>query len=182
MTNQILSNRRDAGKRLATKLLNYSNDDNTVVLALPRGGVPVAFEIAQKLNLSLDVCIVRKLGAPGNRELAIGAIALDQSLILHQDWLKQHKITSAQVKQIIEQEQQELIRRDRLYRQGTSRRSLEGCQVILVDDGIATGATIRAAIALIQQQQPQSLILAVPVLPLELVKTLQQEVDQLVYL
>lgn len=182
MKNEILINRSDAGQKLAIKLLDYKNNSNAIVLALPRGGVPVAFEIARSLHLPLDICLVRKLGAPGNPELAMGAIALDRSLILHQDWLQQHQITQAQIARVIEQEQQELTRRDRLYRQSAPPPSLHGRQVILVDDGIATGATIRAAIGLIRQQQPQSIIVAVPVLPSELVKQLEQEVDQLVYL
>lgn len=182
MKNKILINRRDAGQKLAAKLLDYKNNSNAIVLALPRGGVPVAFEIARSLNLPLDVCLVRKLGSPGNPELAMGAIALDRSLILHQDWLEQHKITQAQLDQVVEQEQQELARRDRLYRQSPQPPSLHERQVILVDDGIATGATIRAAIGLIRQQQPQSITVAVPVLPSELVKQLGDEVDRLVYL
>lgn len=182
MKNKILINRRDAGQKLAAKLLDYKNNSNAIVLGLPRGGVPVAFEIARSLNLPLDVCLVRKLGSPGNPELAMGAIALDRSLILHQDWLEQHKITQAQLDQVVEQEQQELARRDRLYRQSPQPPSLHERQVILVDDGIATGATIRAAIGLIRQQQPQSITVAVPVLPSELVKQLGDEVDRLVYL
>ena len=175
-------NRAEAGRLLAQQLTAYANCENTIVLGLPRGGVPVAFEAAKRLNLPLDICLVRKLGAPGREELAMGAIAADGVRILNRgvvDWLD---ISDQMIEQVTVQEQAELERRERCYRGYRPFPKLQNCTLILVDDGIATGSTLRAAIAILKHHQPAKLVIAVPIASPITVKELEAEVDQVVCL
>ena len=178
----IFRNRQEAGKMLAASLMSYANQKDILVLALPRGGVPVGFEVSQALNIPLDVCIVRKLGVPGQKELAMGAIASGGIGILNHDVINTLGITKETIRAVTLQELTELERRDRTYRGNTQPISWANKIIILVDDGIATGSTIRAAITLIKQQQPTKLIVAVPVAPASTYQELQLEVDEIVCL
>ncbi len=156
-------NRRAAGKLLAAQLTAYSNRADVLVLALPRGGVPVAFEVACTLHAPLDVMIVRKLGVPGEEELALGAIASGGVRVLNDDVVSILRIPKAVIDEIAAREQRELERRERLYRGGRPAYDVHGRTVLLVDDGIATGATMHAAVAAVKQQHPAHLVIAVPV-------------------
>jgi predicted phosphoribosyltransferase len=180
--NQILANRTEAGRMLATKLTTYANRSDVLVLGLPRGGVPVAFEIAKKLNLPLDICLVRKLGVPGRRELAMGAIASGGVRVINSDVVDWLKIPSEVIDRVAAQEERELQRRDRVYRGNLPLPTIRNRTIILVDDGIATGSTLRAAIAALKQQQPKAIIVAVPVAPPSTCQELQGEVDQVICL
>lgn len=178
----IFQNRTEAGLRLAEKLAIYRHRPDALILALPRGGVPVAFEIAQKLNLPLDICLVRKLGVPGRKELAMGAIASGGVRVINQevvDWLK---ISPDIIENVAREEQRELERRDRAYRGNQPVPLIKNQTIILVDDGIATGSTIKAAIATLKQQQPQAIIVAVPVAPEIVCQELATEVEQVICL
>lgn len=155
--------RMDAGKRLAAKLSAYTNRLDVEVLGLPRGGVPVAYEIARALNLPLDVIVVRKLGVPGEEELAMGAIASGSVRELNRDVVQMLGISESTINSVAAREQRELTRRERLYRGERPLPELHSRTVILVDDGIATGATMRAAIAAVRQQQPAHIVVAIPV-------------------
>lgn len=176
------SNRTEAGRQLASQLTRYANRANVLVIALPRGGVPVAFEVAKALNTPLDICLVRKLGVPGYRELAMGAIAPGGVQVLNHEVVGGLGISSQTLNRVAAQEMQELQRQDRLYRGGRPPPDVCDRTVILVDDGVATGATIRAAIAVLRQQQPQQIIVAAPVIEPETFQTLQTEVAEVVYL
>lgn len=177
----LFSDRSDAGKMLASKLQQYKSNNNVLVLGLPRGGVPVAFEIAWELRVELDVFIVRKLGVPGHEELAMGAIA-GGILILNGDVLNQMGISKEAVHKVIDDENAELERRENLYRQGRLAHDLEGRCLILVDDGLATGASMRAAVMAARRHEPSKIIVAVPVAAEETLKDLQAEVDEVVCL
>lgn len=177
-----LQNRTQAGSLLSSKLLAYANLPNTIVLALPRGGVPVAFEIAKKLTLPLDLCLVRKLGLPSHRELAMGAIASNGVILLNSNIIKCYKVSQTEIAAVIARERKELARRDRVYRQNRSLPNIENQTVILVDDGIATGSTIRAAISLLRKQHSQAIIVAIPVADSSICEELRQEVDEVVCL
>lgn len=155
--------RAEAGQRLAEQLTAYANRPDVVVLALPRGGVPVAFEVAQVLNAPLDVFLVRKLGVPGHEELALGAIAAGGVRVLNEEVVRLLRIPETVIGTVAVQEQQELERRAHHYRDGRSALDILGRTIILVDDGLATGATIRAAVAALRQQQPAHIVIAVPV-------------------
>jgi putative phosphoribosyl transferase len=174
--------RTEAGQILATKLKAYAKRTDTIVLGLPRGGIPVAFEVARALHLPLDICLVRKLGVPGHKELAMGAIASDGVRVLNYDVISQLGISSKTIDEVAAKELRELQRRDRLYRGDRPSPNLKDSTVILVDDGIATGASIRAAIAVIQEEQPQSIIVAIPVAPSSTCDELRDEVDKVVCL
>ncbi|WP_413174982.1 phosphoribosyltransferase [Anabaena azotica] len=175
-------NRTEAGQILAQHLTAYTNRENLLVLALPRGGVPVAFEVATALNAPLDVCIVRKLGVPGHKELAMGAIASGGIGVLNYDVINTLGINKEIIQVVAAEELQELQRRDRTYRGDAPPIEVKNKAIILIDDGIATGSTIRAAIALLKQQQPASIIVAVPVAPASTYKELQSEVNEIVCL
>lgn len=155
--------RIEAGKQLAAQLAAYSDRSDVLVLALPRGGVPVAFEVARKLHAPLDVMVVRKLGVPGQEELAMGAIASGGVRILNEDVVDIRGISDAVIDAATAHAQLELTRREHLYRGNRPDYNIHGRTIILVDDGIATGATMRAAIAAVKQQQSAQLIIAVPV-------------------
>jgi putative phosphoribosyl transferase len=159
----IFQDRTDAGRQLAEKLLSYAGRDDVFVLALPRGGVPVAFEVAQRLGVPLDVFVVRKLGVPGHEELAMGAIASGGVRVLNEDVLYVLPDAQSIVEMVTAIEREELKRRERDYRGDRPAPEAGGRTVILVDDGLATGATMRAAAAALRQQGAAKIIVAVPV-------------------
>ncbi|MBW4517124.1 MAG: phosphoribosyltransferase [Timaviella obliquedivisa GSE-PSE-MK23-08B] len=179
---QRFHDRTEAGKLLAAQLSEYADRSDVWVLGLPRGGVPVAYEIAQALNLPLDICLVRKLGVPGQPELAMGAIAPGGVMVLNHEILESIRISRPAFQEVIESEQQELERRDRTYRENRPELDIQGKTVILVDDGIATGSTIRAAIATLRQKIPQEIVVAVPVAPISTDESLRTIVDKVVCL
>lgn len=155
--------RTDAGEQLAAKLSAYANRADVLVLGLPRGGVPVAYEVASALNVPLDVIVVRKLGVPGEEELAMGAIASGGVRVLNRDVVRMLALSNATIDAVAAKEQRELTRREHLYRDERPMPELRGRTVLLVDDGIATGATMRAAIEATRQQGPAHIVVAAPV-------------------
>ena len=157
------ADRREAGLELAGRLAAYHGQPGVVVLALPRGGVPVAFEIAEALDAPLDIFLVRKLGMPGHEEYAIGAIASGGVRVLSDDVIRWHGVPDSQIEAIALQELAELQRREREYRQGRALTDLRGRTVILVDDGLATGSTMRAAVQAVRMHEPSRVVVAVPV-------------------
>src|SRR5687768_2858421 len=159
----IFSNRREAGVALAAKLQHYAARTDVVVLALPRGGVPVAFEVAESLGAALDIFLVRKLGMPGHPEYAMGAIASGGVRVLSADLVRAYNIPQSAIDIIVRNEQQELERREREYRRGAALTDLRRRIVILVDDGLATGSTMRAAVEAVRQHGPARVVVAVPV-------------------
>jgi predicted phosphoribosyltransferase len=160
---EAFTDRRDAGRAVAAKLQQYSGRDDVIVLALPRGGVPVAFEVATAIDAPLDVFLVRKLGTPGHSELAMGAIASGGIRVLNDEVVRWLGISPDQIDAVARLEQKELERREAAYRGGSAMPSLAGRIVILVDDGLATGSTMRAAVEAVRQQRPAQVIVAVPV-------------------
>jgi putative phosphoribosyl transferase len=176
----LLQNRTQAGRLLASYLKEYANRSDVIVLGLPRGGVPVAFEIAKALNLPLDICLVRKLGTPLQKELAMGAIATGGVIAINKEIVQWGKISSEAIAAVVAKEKQELERRDRLYRGNRPAPQIEGRTVILVDDGIATGSTLQAAIMALRQQKPKSIIVAVPVAHPQVCDRISTEVDKVV--
>lgn len=175
-------NRREAGRLLADQLQAYQNQPDVLVLGLPRGGVPVAFEIAQALQAPLDICLVQKLGVPDHAELAMGAIASGGVRVLNNSVLNSLGITNDTVDRVAAQAQQELQRRDRLYRGDRPEPDIQGQTIILVDDGVATGSTMRAALEVLQAQQPGQLIVAIPVAPPEVCLSLKAKADEVICL
>jgi len=155
--------RTEAGKHLAQALSHYKHQPDTIVLALPRGGVPVAYEIAHALQLPLDIMMVRKLGVPGQEELAMGAIANGHVQVINEDLIKQLKIPAAAIAKVIVEEHAELARRSQAYRQGELAPELSGLTVILVDDGCATGSNMKAAVEAVRLQMPAHIVIAVPI-------------------
>jgi len=155
--------RIEAGQALATKLAAYADRGDVLVLALPRGGVPVAFEVAQALHAPLDIFLVRKLGVPGHAELAMGAIASGGVRVLNEDVVRGLRISDEAINAVAAEEQRELRRRERLYRSDQAESDVNGRTVLLVDDGLATGSTMRAAIIALRQRPPARIIVAVPV-------------------
>lgn len=180
MMTQQFRDRTEAGQQLAAKLTAYVNRPDVLVLALPRGGVPVAFEVARALHAPLDVLVVRKLGVPGQEELAMGAIATGGVRILNNDVVELLGIPDEVINRVAAQEQQEVERREHLSRGDRPTYDVHGRTIILVDDGIATGATMRAAVAALKQQQPARLIIAVPVAAASTCDAFAAEVDELV--
>lgn len=160
---QRFENRTEGGRVLATKLIGYKNRKDIVILALPRGGVPVAFEVAKVLNAPLDVFLVRKLGVPGQEELAFGAIASGGIRVFNESLIRAFNIPRPLIENIVEKQQKELERREKIYRRGRTKPDLENKTVIIVDDGLATGATMRAAITAIRILDPKQIIVAAPV-------------------
>jgi predicted phosphoribosyltransferase len=174
--------RTEAGQLLAERLRPYEKREDGIVLALPRGGVPVGFEIAVKLGLALDVFVVRKLGVPGQRELAMGAIASGGVRVLNEDVLRAMPAAAARVADVTALETREVERRERDYRQGRPAPELDGRLVILVDDGLATGATMLAAIAALRHKDPAKIVVAVPVCPPETLAEIKRVADETVIL
>lgn len=159
----IFKDRRDAGRQLARKLGEYAGRDDVMVLALPRGGVPVGFEIAEVLGVPLDVFIVRKLGVPGHEELAFGALATGDVIVYNYDILRSLRMPQEFIDRVIAREQRELERRERLYRDDEPPPDIAGKTTIVVDDGLATGASMAAAVAALKKMDPTEIVVAVPV-------------------
>lgn len=172
--------RQDAGRQLARHLTTYAGQADVLVLGLPRGGVPVAQEVARKLDAPMDIFVVRKLGVPGQEELAMGAIASGGVRIVNQQVVQMLGLTQNQIAAVAADEQRELERRDREYRGGRSAPQIEGKTIILVDDGLATGSTMRAAATAVRSQGPKWLVVAVPVGAPETCDTMRGEVDEVV--
>lgn len=172
--------RHDAGARLASDLAEYAGRRDVVVLALPRGGVPVGYEVASALGLPLDVFVVRKLGVPGHEELAMGAIASGGVRIINDDVVRQFGITENVIATAAAHEQVELERRERRYRDGRSLPALRYHTVILVDDGLATGSTMLAAATAVRAHDPDSIVVAVPVAAEESRDALREVADEVV--
>ena len=174
----LFRDRREAGKFLAEKLMAYADRPDVLVLALPRGGVPVAFEVARALHAPLDVFLVRKLGVPGHEELAMGAIASWGARILNDEVVRALRIPDDVIEKVAARERRELERRDREYRAGRPAPNVRGRTIILVDDGLATGSTMRAAIAALRQRGPARIVVAVPVGSPETCAEFQEEADE----
>ena len=173
-------NRTEAGRVLAQELRVYANRDDVIVLALPRGGVPVAFDVAHALHAPLDVFVVRKLGVPGHEELAMGAIASGRVLVVEPSVVEDLAIPMAVVLDVAAREEQERLRREREYRGDRPAPDVRGRTVILVDDGLATGSTMRAAVAALRKLQPAKIVAAVPVAVRSTCEELAEEVDEVV--
>lgn len=178
----MFRDRTEAGQKLAQKLKSYANRQDLLVLGLPRGGVPVAFEVAMSLNAPLDILLVRKLGVPGREECAMGAIASSGIQILNREIIERRQISQAAIASVASREQRELERRESAYRSNSPFIDKRDCTVILVDDGIATGATIQATVLAVKQQRPKQIIIAVPVAASEIYNKLQTKVDKIVCL
>jgi predicted phosphoribosyltransferase len=176
----IFRDRVDAGQKLAEKLTEYAGRDDVLILALPRGGVPVALEVAQKLNAPLDVFLVRKLGVPGHEELAMGAIASGGVRVLNERTINYLNIPEEVIDRVAAKEQRELERREKTYRDDLPAPDVKGKTVILIDDGLATGSTMRAAVIALKQMNPTKIVVAVPVASDETCREFQQEVDAVV--
>ncbi len=175
----IFADRSDAGKQLGEKLQAYGGPD-TRVLALPRGGVPVAYEVSRALTAPLDVFVVRKLGAPGREELAIGAIASGGVKVLNRETIDELGIDEITISHIIRREEAELLRREHAYRGGLRGQDVGGRTVLLIDDGLATGATMYAAILAMRRRSPAKIVVAVPVAPADTAAQLQKSADDVV--
>jgi predicted phosphoribosyltransferase len=176
----IFRDRHEAGRVLAGKLKEYANRPDVLVLGLPRGGVPVAFEVARALNAPLDVYLVRKLGVPGQEELAMGAIATGGVIVLNDEVVRVLDIPRELIVQVARREKRELERRERAYRGDRPPPDVRGRTVFLIDDGLATGSTMRAAVAALRKQQPARIVVAVPVAALSTCEELGAEVDDIV--
>jgi putative phosphoribosyl transferase len=176
----IFHDRADAGRALARRLARYADRPDVLVLALPRGGVPVAYEVAGALNAPLDVFLVRKLGAPGQEELAMGAIATGGVRVLNEDVVRLLQIPDEVIDSVAETQWRELERRERAYRDDRPLPDVRGRTVILIDDGLATGSTMRAAVAALRRQGPARVVVAVPVASPSTCDDLRDEVDEVV--
>jgi predicted phosphoribosyltransferase len=174
------SDRREAGEALADRLKQFAGRSDVVVLALPRGGVPVGYEVARALGATLDVFVVRKLGLPGHPELAMGAIASGDVRVLNEDVLESYPVPKAAIEAVTRTERVELERRERAYRDGRPLVAVEGRIVLLVDDGLATGSTMRAAVLAVRRLRPASVIVAVPVGARQTCQALREDADEVV--
>jgi putative phosphoribosyl transferase len=180
MNPSVYADRREAGAVLAAELSKYRGRGDVVVLALPRGGVPVGYEVARALEAPLDVFVVRKLGAPGHRELAMGAIASGGVRVLNRDVIGWYGISPAAIEATAREELGELERRERAYREGRESVEVKDRVVLLVDDGLATGSTMKAAVQAIRQRGPTSIVVAVPVGAPQTCSELQGLADEIV--
>jgi putative phosphoribosyl transferase len=180
--NNLFRDRIEAGQLLAKVLGGYAARPGVVVLALPRGGVPVAFEIAKSLDAPLGIFVVRKLGLPGDEELAMGAVASGNVRVINNEVVRSFNVSDDVLDAVAEREEIELARRERLYRGNAPAPDVGGKTILLVDDGIATGSTMRAAVAALRRQLPSRIIVAVPVAPPSTLKELQSEADEVVSL
>jgi putative phosphoribosyl transferase len=170
----------EAGRELAGALSDYAHRDDVVILALPRGGVPVGFEVARQLEAPLDVFVVRKLGLPEQPELAMGAIASGGVRVLNDEVVRAAQVSEETIEAVTASERAELARRERLYRGDRPALEIEGKTVILVDDGLATGSTMRAAVRALREQRPARIVVAVPVAPRQTCEQLAREADEVV--
>lgn len=177
---KLFKDRRDAGRQLAEKLLHYAHDPSVIVLGLPRGGVIVAFEVAQRISAELDVFIVRKLGVPGHEELAMGAIASGGIQVLNDAIIQSFQLPDSIVDSVIKEEMKELERRERLYRGRKPKLDLRRRTAILVDDGLATGSTMLAAVLALRRQGPARIAVGVPVAAEETCREFQDQVDEII--
>ena len=173
----MFNDRREAGNQLASRLREYKDQLGVLVLALPRGGVATGYEIACSLNVPLDIVIVRKLGFPGEPELGIGAISETGTVVLNESIISTYGVPKDYIDHEISRQKEEITRRVKLYRKGKKLLSLEGKTIILVDDGVATGATIKAAIATLKKEKLKKLVVALPVAPPGVADELKQMVD-----
>jgi len=188
--NTVLPNRKEAGRRLAEKLIAYVNHPQAIVLGLPRGGVPVAYEIAKNLHLPLDVCLVKKLGLPQNPEVAMGAVAEDALLpdhngeiaIIDRNTAQMHGVNRETQNAIAAKIKAELRWRDKCYRNYRPMAQIYDRVVIVVDDGIATGLTMHAAVKVLQQHQPEKIIIATGVISMSAIQQLKTEVEEIIAL
>ena len=180
MPGRPYDDRREAGRYLAEKLVKYAGRPDILVLALPRGGVPVAYEVARALGAPLDVFLVRKLGVPGHEELALGAIATGGVRMLNTDVVRSLRIAPEVIDEVAAIEREELERREREYRDDLPPPDVRGKTVILIDDGLATGASMRAAVAALRQGQPARIVVAVPIAAAATCEEFQEEVDEVV--
>lgn len=178
----LYKDRRDAGKKLASLLMHYKDREDTLVLALPRGGVVVGHEVAKELHCPLDIIIIRKIGAPMQPELAIGAISETRAVVLNQDIISVYGISERYIKKEISKQREEISRRISLYRGGKGITSVNGKIIILVDDGVATGATIKAAIETLKEGNISRLVAALPVSSVGAEKEIKNMVDEWVCL
>jgi putative phosphoribosyl transferase len=172
--------RTEAGKLLASKLMDYADRKDVLILALPRGGVPVAFEVAKALHVPLDIIVVRKLGVPGQEELAMGAIAPGGVRVLDPGLMERSRISTSAIDAVIAKEEVEMERRERAYRGDRPATDVNGKIVILIDDGLATGSTMRAAVQAVRRGQPAQIVVAVPTAPPSSVHDLQAEVEDVI--
>ena len=180
MNNPKFKDRHEAGRALAEALRKYAGRDDVLILALPRGGVPVAYEVARALHAPLDVFLVRKLGVPGHEEYAMGAIAEGGVIVLDRGVVQQLNLSPSAVDAVIRSERAELERRGQLYRKGRPGLDVRGKTLILVDDGLATGSTMRAAVAALRKLGPARLVVAVPVSAPETCEALRGEADEVI--
>ena len=187
--NAIFTNRRDAGQKLAQQLSDYANRSDAIVLGLPRGGVPVAYEIANSLNLPLDVCLVRKLGLPNSPETAMGAVAEDALIhdysaftIIDRHTIKSHNLKPKAIEAIAAKEKAKLRRRESCYRHYRPILTIANSIIILVDDGMATGLTMRAAVEVLDKHNPAEIIVASPVASRQAISKIENLVDNLICL
>jgi predicted phosphoribosyltransferase len=176
----LFNDRFHAGRLLARKLEHHRDDPEVLVLALPRGGVPVAAEVARVLDAALDVFLVRKLGLPGHSELAMGAVATGGVRVLNEDLVARLGIPESVIDKVADRELEVLRRQDRRFRGDRPPPAIEGRTIILVDDGLATGSTMRAAVEAIQNQQPRRLVVAVPIGAAETCDQFSRDVDEMV--
>lgn len=176
----LFKDRKDAGRALAERLSAYAGDEHLLVLGLPRGGVPVAYEVARALGGELDIFLVRKLGVPGHEELAMGAIASGGVRVLNETVVEALDIPERVIDAVAAEEREELERREREYRGGRPRPQIEGRTVILVDDGLATGASMRAAVVGLRAQNPGKIVAAVPTAAPDTCEMFEGEVDEMV--
>jgi predicted phosphoribosyltransferase len=180
MTQRYFRDRSEAGRLLAAKLRAYANRSDVIVLALPRGGVPVAYEVASALRATLDIFVVRKLGVPGYEELAMGAVATGGVRVLNDEIVRGLRIPDYVIDAVAAWQLQELARRERLYRGDRPKPNVQKRVAILVDDGLATGATMLAAIQAVRQQQPAQIVVAVPTASPEACEEMKTEADDVV--
>jgi putative phosphoribosyl transferase len=177
---KLFRDRTEAGRLLAGMLGEYANREDVLILGLPRGGVPVAFEVARALKAPLDIFIVRKLGLPTNKELAMGAVASGGVRVLNDEVVRSFGVAESVIEAVAEKEQIELKRRESLYRGDNPMPEAVDKTILLVDDGIATGSTMRAAVAALRQKHPAQIVVAVPVAPPSTCEDLQAEADEVI--
>lgn len=175
-------NREEAGRRLVERLLQYRGDPSAIILALPRGGVAVGYQLSRELHLPLDVFIVRKLGAPDNPEYALGAVGETGTIYLNPGAIAVYNLSGEEIETLVQAQQREIARRQDLYRRGRRLPTLIDRTVILVDDGIATGSTFFASVKSVKHLKPRRLIGAIPVGPVQTIREVRSQVDELVIL